>query len=287
MSKALIKPEELIENPLDVARFVASQRAQESARPDALIHDPLALQLAGERGEALMRSYRQDRADARGIGLRTRVHDEIITHLIEQEQLDAVICLGTRFDTRPYRLTLSAQLRWIEADLPEIIAYKEENLSGETPSCLLERVALDVTDAEAREVFFAETCAGVRKALLITEGLLAYLTEAQVSTLSQDLYAQEKIGWWLMEMITPVSLRNQANVWNELVSECAQLRFAPLNGCSFFTEHGWEVAEFRSLVAEALRLELPLRRKWLVRLLVRLNRHNINHTDGFVLFKHA
>jgi len=44
----------LISNVSDTARWVATYRAVESARPDALFHDPLADRLAGDRGRAIV-----------------------------------------------------------------------------------------------------------------------------------------------------------------------------------------------------------------------------------------
>jgi O-methyltransferase involved in polyketide biosynthesis len=43
-----------IENVSDTARWVAVYRAMETARPDALFHDPYAARLAGEKGEAIV-----------------------------------------------------------------------------------------------------------------------------------------------------------------------------------------------------------------------------------------
>ena len=43
----------LVSNVSDTARWVATYRAWETARPDALFHDPLAARLAGEHGPAI------------------------------------------------------------------------------------------------------------------------------------------------------------------------------------------------------------------------------------------
>jgi O-methyltransferase involved in polyketide biosynthesis len=43
----------LVSNVSDTARWVATYRAWETARPDALFRDPLAARLAGERGQAI------------------------------------------------------------------------------------------------------------------------------------------------------------------------------------------------------------------------------------------
>ena len=46
----------IIRNVSDTARWVAFYRAMESERPDAVFRDPFARRLAGERGEAIVRT---------------------------------------------------------------------------------------------------------------------------------------------------------------------------------------------------------------------------------------
>ncbi|MBO0779823.1 MAG: class I SAM-dependent methyltransferase [Ktedonobacteraceae bacterium] len=279
--------ETMIENTLDMARFIAFQRALESDHPQSLVQDPLARLLAGTRGEELVHAYMHDAREVRAIGLRTHLYDELIMRLLAEEQLDTIINLAAGLDTRPYRLSLPPSLRWVEVDLPEVLSYKTEKLQDAQANCQLERFPLDILDAEARRSFLSEICTQTQKALVITEGLLIYLSEEQVESLAADLHALDNIGWWLAELVTPLSLQSQGGKWNQAVPEFAHLRFAPPNGCAFFSEHGWEVAEFYPIMAEALRQNLPLRHKWLLRLLVRINGRNTTHTDGFVLFKHA
>jgi O-methyltransferase involved in polyketide biosynthesis len=61
-----------------------------------------------------------------------------------------VVNLAAGLDTRPYRMELPASLKWIELDLPEVLAYKEELLSAEKPACTLGRVRVDLSDADVR-----------------------------------------------------------------------------------------------------------------------------------------
>src|SRR5713226_7063171 len=49
------RPEPLIRNISDTARWVAVYRARESERPDALFKDTFARKLAGQRGEEIAR----------------------------------------------------------------------------------------------------------------------------------------------------------------------------------------------------------------------------------------
>ncbi|PYP43962.1 MAG: SAM-dependent methyltransferase, partial [Gemmatimonadetes bacterium] len=102
----------------------------ESERPDALFRDPYARKLAGERGERIIASMRRGRAWAWPMIVRTAVLDELILRTIEREGVDTVLNLAAGLDTRPYRLPLPSSLRWVEADFPDVIAYKQEQLRG-------------------------------------------------------------------------------------------------------------------------------------------------------------
>lgn len=279
--------ETTIQDVLDMARFTAAQRALESKHEHPLVRDPYADLLSGERGAALLDFYSGVLGGTRGIALRSAVYDELLTQTIAQEKIDAVINLAAGFDTRPYRLTLPADLRWIEADLPEVLAYKSEQLSDAQPICHLERVPLDITDGAALGSVLTEICSSARNVLTLTEGLLIYLHEEQVRQLAAELQAHQPIGWWLAELVSPLALQQQAQQWNEKVADCARVRFAPDDGSTFFSAYGWQVAEFRPAVAEALRLKLPMRRRWLMRLLLLLGVTKNQRSDGFVLFKRA
>src|SRR6266568_3927525 len=100
----------LIEDTFDTARLVAFYRALESERPGALFHDPYARLLAGDRGEELMRAYLPGKQEMWAIVLRTCIYDEIIRRVVEQEQVDIIINLAAGLDTRPYRMSLPAEL---------------------------------------------------------------------------------------------------------------------------------------------------------------------------------
>src|SRR5207253_2638307 len=105
---------------------------------------------------------------------------------------DLVLNLAAGLDARPYRLELPASLQWIEVDLPEILAYKEEILTKEKPTCALERVRLDLADSDARRTFFAALNRRAKKVLVLTEGLLIYLSEEEVAALARDLAKDRK-----------------------------------------------------------------------------------------------
>src|SRR5258708_7646053 len=130
----------------DTALLVAIHRAQESERRRPLFRDPYARTLAGERGREIARGMRHGGVSW-PVVVRTVVFDELITRAVERDAAACVLNLAAGLDTRPYRLDLPAELRWVEADLPGILEYKARRLEGERPRRRLERVAVDLTCA--------------------------------------------------------------------------------------------------------------------------------------------
>jgi methyltransferase (TIGR00027 family) len=258
-----------LSNISDTARWMAFYRAMESQRPDAHFHDRYAGLLAGERGREIACRLPWGLTNAWAIIVRTCVFDEIIVKAIEHQAVDTILNLGAGFDTRPYRLPLPASLRWIEVDLPEILAEKEEKLVNEHPSCCLTRVALDLADGTARRALFARLEHEARQVLVVTEGFLIYLTAEQVGTLASDLHTPSQFRWWLTDLVSPTVLRWYQLYWaSELAHGKAFWRFAPEEGARFFLPYGWHVAEFRATMEEAARLnrDMPFGSLW--RLLV-------------------
>jgi methyltransferase (TIGR00027 family) len=246
----------LIRNVSDTARLVALDRAVESERPDALFRDPFARRLAGERGARIAKSNPLGGRKG-GIGwpiiTRTYLIDQMIHAHIAQGG-DIVINLAAGLDTRPYRMELPRSLQWIEVDLPEILAHKEEILRGEKPVCALERVRLDLSDVPARRELFARLGRQSRKALVITEGLVVYLTSDEVARLAQDLAAQPSFRSWILDMVSPKLLATLQKRMTSDLKEAAPFKFAPEEGPAFFAKFGWTVTEANSLLRAAARV---------------------------------
>lgn len=255
-----MKEEPAVRNVSDTALWVAIFRAQESERPDALFYDPYARQLAGERGATIAK---QVGMPGWPIVVRTQVLDEQIQKAVEEEGFDTVLNLAAGLDTRPYRLALPATLRWVEVDLPEMIEYKRTALKDAKCFCRLERHALDLADSDARRAFFAKVGAAANKVLILTEGLLIYLSEAEVKSLAADLHQPTAFKRWLMDLSSPRLLEFLArrHGGNMLKNEAVTFKFAPSAGTEFFRPLGWTPAGFLSIGEEAQRLkrfDIPL-----------------------------
>jgi methyltransferase (TIGR00027 family) len=127
----------------DTALWVAVYRARESERSDAVFHDPYASKLAGDRGMQIAAAMPFAQRHSWSYVARTRLVDQVIERELSRGT-DMVINLVAGLDARPYRMRLPASLRWIEVDLPDTLNYKQEVLAAESPSCAVERVALDL-----------------------------------------------------------------------------------------------------------------------------------------------
>ena len=171
-----------IEDVSDTSFMVAAYRAIETKRADALFRDPPATKLAGSHGEKIV----GDRPRWALIGqwlvaMRTRIIDAFIESAIAHETT-TILNLGAGLDARPYRMDLPKHIRWIEVDYPKIIEFKERLLYEEKPRCDLERIKLDLSDIPARKRLLAEIAGAPRKILVLTEGVVPYLSNEDVAS---------------------------------------------------------------------------------------------------------
>jgi methyltransferase (TIGR00027 family) len=240
-----------ISNVSDTARWVAVYRARESARPDALFHDPYAQLLAGERGQAIAALMPRRARNGWPFIARTKLMDDSILATIEQG-CDCVVNLAAGFDTRPYRLAVPASLRWIEADLPALTDEKEQLLKDAKPRCQLRRIKIDLADSNARVAMLKEAVGLSANVLVITEGLLLYLEETQVRSLAMDLGAQAAVRWWVLDLASPAVLEMMKKGMGSQLAN-APMKFGPANGVAFFEDLGWRATQVQSILRAAAR----------------------------------
>jgi methyltransferase (TIGR00027 family) len=245
----------IIHHISDTARWAAVYRARETERPDAVFRDPYARRLAGERGEEIARSQPFHEENAWSWVARTYNFDDLITGQIQQG-VDMVVNLAAGLDARPYRMALPSSLQWIEVDHPEILDYKEEILSNEKPNCMLEQVRLDLADVEARRVLFNSLGTKATKALIISEGLLIYLSNYEVAALAQDLARPPAFQRWALDVVSPGLLKMiQEKSSADFSTGSVPLKFAPADGPQFFSQYGWQPLEVRSTLKTAAKLK--------------------------------
>src|SRR5262249_45229250 len=168
---------------------------------------------------------------------------------------DMVINLAAGLDARPYRMNLPGSLQWIEVDLPEILAHKEDVLRNEKPVCQLERVRLDLFYVRGPRELFSEVGRQANRVLVISEGLLVYLDEKEVTSLGQDLAVAPSFQQWVVDLASPALLKMLAKKMGAPLDQAgAPLKFAPREGPDFFASSGWKAVEIRSVMHTAAKL---------------------------------
>jgi methyltransferase (TIGR00027 family) len=251
-----------IHDVTDTAIWVAGYRAMESERADALFRDPLAARLAGERGRALAENMAGARQFEWSLVVRTCVIDAYIREAIA-DGFDAVLNLGAGLDTRPYRLELERDFRWIEVDHAKLIELKEERLRGEVATCDLERVKADLADPAVRRAVLARVASQGRKVLVLTEGVIPYLSAEEVAALARDLHEHPSFHAWIVDYTSPFLTRQMArrrDVRKQLGN--APRRFFVADWEAFFRDNGWRLARMRYLSVEGEQYGRPPPLPW-------------------------
>lgn len=243
----------LVENVSDTALWAAAFRAQETERSDALFRDPFAARLAGTRGFEIAGAL-STAANSVSWVTRTYLFDEFLAREIAKG-VDLVVNLGAGLDTRPYRMALPRGLRWIEIDAPEIIVHKESVLSGEKPNCLVERIALDLRNFGATRTLLRKLNQSADKTLVLTEGVLIYLTAGDVASLASELSSLSHFRAWVLEVVSPEALQNMKHTaGRRMAPEEASFQFGPVEGPNFFKPYGWKLREVRGVLKTAVKL---------------------------------
>ena len=233
----------------DTALMVAACRALESECSDGFVRDPFAARLSGERGMSMLRGLPQPEVMRFGIAVRTHFLDELLMEALASQPVATVLSVGCGLDTRPWRLELPPDLRWIEIDFADMLDFKDSVLSTEKPRCRRERISADLNDAAQRRALYA--AAGRSPALMITEGLLMYLPAATVDALAAESWRDSGIAHWISDIATTAfanaiqmdSMRSVRHVQatdflqGEQILECVQ-------------RHGWTTAARRSYLTD-------------------------------------
>ena len=186
-----------IEDVTDTAYLAASYRARESKHMDPHFRVPL------ERSLKNLTIGVPDEIDAAfewTLSVRTPIIDQMLLSILPGG-FDTVVNLGCGFDTRPYRLKLPPSTHWIDVDLQSVIEAKNKLLKDEIPICKVTRVALDLSKQDEVQTFFGQALSFGRF-VVITEGLLIYLTRQQVLTLTVGFMYRHNLTAWVTDLVS-------------------------------------------------------------------------------------
>lgn len=154
-------------------------RAMETRRPDSLIQDTYALRIMGDHA-GLQEKYRGAWLSQIGIIARTRALDRVASQFLASCPHGTVISLGCGLDARSRRLD-NGIARWVDVDLPEVIAHRLLYFEDGPRHSSLSGSALGHGWIEE----IAPPSNGA--ALIIAEGLLMYFSAEEVRGLLSAL----------------------------------------------------------------------------------------------------
>lgn len=280
---------ELISDVSDTSYWVAYYRAKETDRPDAIFKDPLAKTLIGEHGKNIALSMpKAARMTEWVVVSRTVIIDRFIASLVAQG-VDTVINLGAGLDTRPYRMSLPSDLNWIEVDFPKIIEHKEKLLVNENIKCKLVRKKMDLSNRQLRQEFFKDVGLNSKKVLVITEGVIPYLSPEQVEDLGSDLFVIPSFQFWITEYFDKSAYRFlRLSVQNSRMKN-APFLFFPEDWLSFFHRLGWKthrIEYFAEISKEFSRIPpVSILSRLMYRLLPTKIKTQLSRMSGYLLFE--
>src|SRR4029453_11936914 len=109
----------------------------------------------------------------------------------------------------------------------------------------------------ARCALFDDLGTRARHVLVMSEGLIVYLDQDEVTKLAEDLLRPSSFKSWALDMVSPRLMQMmQASIDQRNLSQAgARLKFAPREGPAFFSRLGWTPVEVGSLLHTAAALQ--------------------------------
>lgn len=238
----------MIKHVSDTDAWVAYYRALETERNDSIFKDKFAKVLLGERSiEFAKVQTNVNKWTNWTVVMRTVIIDKMIRDLISQGYT-TFINLGAGLDSRPYRMQLDAKIKWIEVDFPHLVVDKNKVLSTFSPSCDLERIGLDLSKRDERISLFKSISDRFEKIVVLTEGVLPYLSEEQVSELSEDMMKFPSFNFWICEYLSPKSYSVLRNPKQMNTLKDTPFKFFPEHWINFFERKGWRLVDIKYYV---------------------------------------
>jgi O-methyltransferase involved in polyketide biosynthesis len=149
------------------------QRAQEARRPDAVLADPLAVELVDRIDYPFAERFGEGAGLGQVQGLRTKCFDREVRRFLQRHPAGTVVALGEGLETQFWRVD-DGTVRWVGVDLPEVEGLRRRLLPAEDRVTSRAESALDLG--------WLEELAG-SPALVTAQGLLMYLRREDVDAL--------------------------------------------------------------------------------------------------------
>jgi O-methyltransferase involved in polyketide biosynthesis len=163
-----------LEDVSETTLWTLYHRACEAARPDCVLHDPMAVELVKTIDFPFEERFGASTTWSQWQALRARTFDREIRRFLCDHDEATVVALGEGLETQFWRVN-EGKLRWVSVDLAPVIELRRQLLPGAPNVELVESSVVDGSWLDA-----VESSTGV---LVTAQGLLMYLEPAQVHAL--------------------------------------------------------------------------------------------------------
>jgi methyltransferase (TIGR00027 family) len=227
------------------ALMTAAARAIETERDDgrAMLSDPLARPLAGEKGFALLAQLEVPTSDdgAPVFVVRHRFIDDVLADLTAGAGIRQIVLVAAGLDTRAFRLDWPAGTRLFEVDQQHVLAYKNEVLAarGARPRCERVEVPADLREDWPRAL---EHCGfdPARPTAWVAEGILFYIREASVHRLLDEMRRLSAAGSCLVADVLGTERGPREDTKAVFAGWDAPFVFFSDDPAALVGGHGWE-----------------------------------------------
>ena len=163
-----------LEGVSETTLWTLHHRASEAARPDRVLHDPMAVELVETIDFPFEARFGTSSTWSQWQALRARTFDREVRRFLHDHPDGTVIALGEGLETQLWRVN-NNHVRWVSVDLPPVIQLRQQLLPT---SPRLELVASSVVDGA-----WLDEIGRTRGTLVTAQGLLMYLAPEQVHDL--------------------------------------------------------------------------------------------------------
>jgi len=221
-----------LEGVSETTLWTLHHRASEAARPDRVLHDPMAVELVETIDFPFEARFGASSTWSQWQALRARTFDREVRRFLHDHPDGTVIALGEGLETQLWRVN-NNRVRWVSVDLPPVIQLRQQLLPA---SPRLELVASSVVDGA-----WLDEIGRTRGTLVTAQGLLMYLAPEQVHDLIAACAARigdggllfDAVPRWLSERTQreplgkPDGYRPPPWTWGIDAAEVARIRATP------------------------------------------------------------
>ena len=144
------------------------------------------------------------------------------------------------------------------------------------PRCQLLRIGANLTHADSWTPALRDAMGAATRTLVLTEGLLLYLSEPEVRDLARNLAAFDCVESWTLDLASPAILAMMRKDMGTYLTN-APVKFAPPTGVAYFEALGWRVKRVSSILHAAGCMQRLPWFLWLISKLPEPNPRRLTH----------